>query len=75
MPAETEKLYRGGCAADPVHADALAAVFARLDATGVAYDRGEIANPWAVRYAGAVSYRASKRPPLRLGIRHLFDPG
>jgi hypothetical protein len=43
MPAELAKLYRGHCAADPVHAPTLEAAFARLDAAGIKYDRTEIA--------------------------------
>jgi hypothetical protein len=43
MPAETAKLYRGRCAADPVHAPTLDAAFARLDAAGIRYDREEVA--------------------------------
>jgi len=43
MPAETAKLYRDRCAADPVHAPTLDAAFARLDAAGIRYDREEVA--------------------------------
>ncbi len=42
MPAETAKLYRDRCAADPLHAPTLDAAFARLDAAGVKYDREEV---------------------------------
>jgi hypothetical protein len=43
MPAELAKVYRGRCAADPVHAATLDAAFARLDALGITYDRAELA--------------------------------
>jgi hypothetical protein len=43
MPAETARLYRDRCAADPVHAPTLDAAFARLDAAGIMYDREEVA--------------------------------
>ena len=43
MPAETARLYRDRCAADPVHAPTLDAAFARLDDAGIRYDREEVA--------------------------------
>ena len=43
MPAETARLYRDRCAADPLHAQSLDAAFARLDAAGIRYDREEVA--------------------------------
>ena len=43
MPAETAKLYRDRCTADPVHAPTLDAAFARLDAAGIRYDREQVA--------------------------------
>lgn len=43
MPAETARLYRDRCAADPLHAPTLDAAFARLDAAGIRYDREEVA--------------------------------
>jgi hypothetical protein len=43
MPAETARLYRDRCTADPLHAPTLDAAFARLDAVGVRYDREEVA--------------------------------
>jgi hypothetical protein len=43
MPAPIAKLYRDHCAADAMHAPTLEAAFARLDAAGIIYDRGEVA--------------------------------
>jgi len=43
MPAEIARLYRGHCATDSAHGPTLEAVFARLDAAGIKYDRAEIA--------------------------------
>jgi len=43
MPAQLVKQYRDRCAADPVHAPTLEAAFARLDATGIKYNRDEVA--------------------------------
>ena len=43
MPAQLAKQYHDHCAADGMHASTLEAVFARLDAAGIKYDRDEVA--------------------------------
>jgi Fe-S oxidoreductase len=62
MPAEIAKLYRGHCAADPVHAPTLEAAFARLDAAGIKYDRAEIAATLRCPICGC-SIISSAEPP------------